>query len=122
MRVVVAFSGIRDVRGIEAHGYHRQSLRDKPDRARPERLCEVEDNPASPSPHHTPHSERLAGGSASIQAGINSLTISRSSLSSLTVAAIRLLANSLIGSPCTISTFFPSLRIGNEQIRFFSRP
>src|SRR5262245_16437998 len=48
--------------------------------------------------------------------GNNSLTIDFSSLSSFTVASILERLNSFQGTPCTISSFCPLLRIGNEQI------
>ena len=48
--------------------------------------------------------------------------MSLSSFSSLTVASIFALEKSLMGTPCTIVTWEPSDRVGNEQIRPFSMP
>ena len=54
--------------------------------------------------------------------GSRSATMSLSSFSSLTVASIFALEKSLMGTPCTIVTWEPSDRVGNEQIRPFSMP
>jgi len=54
--------------------------------------------------------------------GSKSATNERSSFNSFTVASILPRLKSLTGTPWTISSFWPLLRTGNEQIRFFSMP
>jgi hypothetical protein len=52
----------------------------------------------------------------------NSLTIVRSSFSSFTVAVIFPRLNSLMGTPCTTSSFWATLRTGNELMSPSSTP
>jgi hypothetical protein len=58
----------------------------------------------------------------SIQRGSSSATIARSSFNSFTLASILALAKSLRERFWTMLTLEPSDRVGNEQIKPFSKP
>ena len=66
--------------------------------------------------------ERFMESPCSRYFGSKSLTSDFSSFNSFTLASILARLNSLTGTPCTISNFWPSLRTGNEQIKPFSIP